>query len=60
LIVTHLRRRYDKAAICDKYSCISFSKYIDLQINLLYISSETAPVEKRKQFFEELMEKGFI
>ena len=55
--VRHLRRRYDKAAICAKHIRKSFSNYLDLQINLLYIYSGTAPVEKRNQFFEELMEK---
>ena len=37
-----------------------FPNYIDPQINLLIIYSETAPIEKGKLLFEELIKKDSL
>jgi O-antigen ligase len=51
------QKKYDKAIIYYKKMQKLFPNYIDPQVNLLIIYSETASFEKGKQLFNELIKK---
>lgn len=53
-------KKYDKAIIYYERIQKVFPNYIDPQINLLLIYSETASFEKGKQLFEELIKKDSL